>query len=136
MVRSAIFSISLLFTMVSVGAGACKKHQEPAPAGSSTTTATSGTVSPDGVRTVAVQATLDGYKPERIMGKPNEKLKLVFTRTVDGECFEELKTPDGKLVKLPKGQPVEIAVTVPADGEVKFACGMEMFFGVIVAEKA
>jgi plastocyanin domain-containing protein len=122
-------------TLVGVLLGACKKDSKPKPE-KQHATLTTGTVGADGVRTIPVEARADGYSPDRIPGKPGEKLKLVFTRTVDGECFAELKTPDGKLVPLPKGSPVEVAVTVPKDGEVKFACGMDMYRGVIVAEKS
>jgi len=109
--------------------GASKpKAKEPA-------TLSTGTVAPDGVRSIKIEASKDGYVPERIPGKPGEKLNLVFTRTVEGECLRELKTPDGKIVELPMNKPTEIAVTVPQSGEVKFACGMDMFFGVIVAEQ-
>ena len=66
--------------------------------------------------------------------KPGEKLLLVFTRTVDSSCLSQLKTPECKLVDLPMNQPVEVAVTVPANGEVGFACGMDMFHGVVVAQ--
>lgn len=107
-----------------------KETAKPLPA-----TLTTGTVDTAGVRTVKVTMSEKGYAPDRIPGKPGEKLKLEFTRTIDASCFEELKTPDG-LVKLPMNTPVTVDVTVPNDGEVKFACGMDMFFGVIVAEKA
>lgn len=112
----------------------CEKKEtaakKPPPA-----TLSTGTVSPQGVRTIQVNASLDGYAPERIPGKPGEKLLLVFTRTSDSECVAQLKTPDGKLVELPMNKPVEVPVTVPTDGEVKFACGMDMLSGVVVAEK-
>lgn len=101
-----------------------------------TATATTGTVSADGVRRIPIEAGKDGYVPDNIPGKPGEKLLLVFTRTVEGECLAELKTPDGKLVVLPMNSPVEVAVTVPQDGEVKFACGMDMMSGKIVAQKS
>jgi len=100
------------------------------------TPVSAGTVGTDGVRRVAVEANKEGYKPERIGGKPGEKLVLVFTRTVESTCIAQVKTPDGKLVDLPMNQPVEVAVTVPATGEVGFACGMDMFHGVVVAEKS
>jgi plastocyanin domain-containing protein len=58
---------------------------------------------------------------------------LVFTRTADSTCIAQLKTPDGKLIDLPMNAPVEVAVTVPASGEVGFACGMDMFHGKVVA---
>lgn len=115
-------------------ASACKKEDKPAKAKSAPVTA--GTVQADGVRRVEVEAGQEGYVPDKIAGKPGEKLMLVFTRTVDGECLAQLKAPDGKLHDLPKGKPVEISVTVPADGEVSFACGMDMFKGVVVAQPA
>jgi plastocyanin domain-containing protein len=31
-------------------------------------------------------------------------------------------------------KPVEVAITVPQTGEVGFACGMDMFHGVVVAQ--
>jgi plastocyanin domain-containing protein len=91
----------------------------------------------DGIRRIEIEAGKDGYVPGRIVGKPGEKLKLLFTRVASGgECMAQLKTPDGKLVELPLNKQFAVDVTVPSDGEVKFACGMDMFFGVIVADKA
>jgi plastocyanin domain-containing protein len=129
-------------TLVALGIGlalvvGCKKDKkveeaQPKPAA----TLTTGTVNTDGVRTVAIEANEKGYVPDRIPGKPGEKLKLVFTRKIEGECLSQLKTPEGKMVDLPMNKPVEVDVTVPADGEIKFACGMEMFYAVVVAEKA
>jgi len=117
----------------------CEKKQkdsETKPAPAATTKETPKTVDPAGVRTVAITANENGYVPDRIPGKPGEKLKLKFTRTIDGECLSQLKLPEGKVIDLPKNTAVDVDVTVPADGEVKFACGMDMFFAVVVAEKA
>ncbi len=114
--------------------GACKNDAKVAPA--TPTPVTAGTIGSDGVRRIAVEATLKGYQPGRIGGKPGEKLVLVFTRTADSACIEQLKTPEGKVVDLPKGTPVEVAVTVPQNGEVGFACGMDMVRGAVVAEKS
>jgi plastocyanin domain-containing protein len=119
--------------VLSLALVACEK-KEGAPK-APPATLTTGTVAADGVRTIQINASLDGYAPDRIPGKPGEKLLLVFTRTSDSECIAQLKTPDGKLVDLPMNKPVEVPVTVPTDGEVKFACGMDMLSGVIVAEK-
>jgi plastocyanin domain-containing protein len=124
---------------VTLGLAACKKDAKPEaakPEVAAATPVTAGTVGSDGVRRVAVEASLKGYQPERIGGKPGEKLVLVFTRTADSTCIEQLKTPDGKVVDLPKGHPVEVAVTVPQTGEVGFVCGMDMVRGAVVAEKS
>jgi plastocyanin domain-containing protein len=126
---SAVVALALVLVPALV---ACKKEAaRPEPAGPAPVTA--GTVGTDGVRRVAVDAGKEGYRPERIAGKPGEKLVLVFTRTYDAACISQLKTPDGKLVDLPKGTPVDVPVTVPAAGEVGFACGMDMFHGAVVA---
>ncbi len=121
-----------LLAVVLVVAACSKKKSEP-PAKPPAATLTTGTVSPDGVRTVPVQAGMEGYVPDTIPGKPGEKLVLVFTRTVEGECLRELKTPEGKVIELPMNKPVEVAITVPTEGALTFACGMDMFQGKIVA---
>ncbi len=123
----------LVALVVVVGLGACSKKEEAAPPKPPAATVNTGTVAADGVRTVPIQAGMEGYVPDTIPGKPGEKLKLVFTRTVEGECLSELKTPDGKLVPLPMNKPVEVAITVPDTGSLTFACGMDMFQGKIVA---
>src|SRR3954470_5229393 len=124
---SAVLALGLALALVP----ACKKETKSEPAGPAPVTA--GTTGADGVRRVAVNAGQEGYRPDRIAGKPGEKLVLVFTRTYDAACIAQLKTPDGKLVDLPKGTPVDVPVTVPATGEVGFACGMDMFHGAVVA---
>jgi plastocyanin domain-containing protein len=129
--------IAILAVLASGALLACNKEPEKLPETKPIATKTTGTVAPDGVRAVQIEANKDGFVPDKIPGKPGEKLKLVFTRKASGgECMAELKSPDGKLHKLPMDKPYEIAVTVPDSGEVKFACGMEMFFGVVVADKS
>jgi plastocyanin domain-containing protein len=117
------------------GLGGCSKDGKAKPEISEPTPVTAGAVGSDGVRRIAIEANTKGYVPDRIGGKPGEKLTLVFTRTVDSTCIAQLKTPDGKLIDLPKGTPVEVAVTVPPSGEVGFACGMDMFHGAVIANK-
>ena len=126
----------LLFLVMFVAALSCKKEDANAkPKAAKEAPVTAGKVD-NGVRRVEIEAGKDGYSPERIAGKPGEKLVLVFKRTVEGECLSQLKTPDGKVVDLPMNKTVEVPLTVPASGEVAFACGMDMFKGVIVAQPA
>jgi len=114
---------------------ACKKADDakpaPPPAPAPAVAATTGS---DGARHVAIEANKEGYSPDKIPGKPGEKLVLTFTRTADSSCIAQLKAPDGAMVDLPLGKPVDVAVTVPQTGEVGFACGMDMFHGVVVAQ--
>ena len=126
--------VTLLAALVALTIGACsKKEAAPPKETKPVATLTTGTVAPDGVRTVKVQAGMEGYVPDTIPGTPGEKLVLVFTRTVEGECLSELNTPDGATVALPMNKPVEVALTVPASGSLTFTCGMKMFEGKIVA---
>ncbi|HEY5925133.1 MAG TPA: cupredoxin domain-containing protein [Kofleriaceae bacterium] len=121
---------ALVLTLCVFAFSACDKgKKQPPPKQEAPVTV--GTVA-DGVRKIDVKASENGYNPERIAGKPGEKLVLVFTRTVEGECLRELKTPEGKIIELPMNKPVEVAVTLPQQGEVGFACGMDMFKGTIV----
>lgn len=108
-----------------------KASSAAASSAGSSGAAAGGTI--DGLRAISVQVNAEGYTPSKIPGKPNEKLLLVFTRTVDASCVSQLKTPNGDMVDLPLNQPVKVAVTVPATGEVGFACGMDMFHGAVVA---
>ena len=123
--------LAIAFTMAVLAAGCSKK--EPTVTTKQTAGLTTGDVGPDGVRKVAIEANTSGYVPGRIEAKPGEKLVLVFTRTVDGECLEKVKVAGGEPVELPMNKPVEVPVTAPQSGELKFACGMDMFTGVIVA---
>jgi plastocyanin domain-containing protein len=123
-----------IFLVLALALVACKKEAKVAP--TAPAPVATGTIGADGVRRVPIEANAEGYKPDRIGGKPGEKLLLVFTRTADSSCIAQLKTPEGKLVDLPKGTPVEVAVTVPESGEVGFACGMDMFRGAVIAEKS
>jgi len=113
---------------------ACKKDEAAAPAPAPAAPAAPA-VAKDGVRRIAVEANTKGYTPDKIAGKPGEKLMLVFTRTAESECISQVKVPrTAAAVDLPMNKPVEIAVTVPTTGEVTFTCGMDMFTGSIVAD--
>jgi plastocyanin domain-containing protein len=114
---------------------ACKKAEDAKPAPKPPAPAVAATTNgSDAARHVAIEANKDGYTPDKIAGKPGEKLVLSFTRTADSSCIAQLKAPDGAMVDLPLGKSVDVAVTVPQTGEVGFACGMDMFHGVVVAQ--
>ncbi|HEY4239811.1 MAG TPA: cupredoxin domain-containing protein [Kofleriaceae bacterium] len=116
--------------VVLIALAACKKDAAPTSA-----PPTAGTVAADGIRHVAIGVDDKGYHPDRIEGAPGEKVVLEFTRTFDSTCIAQVKAPDGKMYDLPMNKPVQVAVTVPASGDVGFACGMDMFHGVIAAKK-
>jgi plastocyanin domain-containing protein len=128
MLRTALLALALV---------ACsKKADNTKPAAPPPAPVTAGTTGSDGLRHVSVEANKEGYTPDKIAGKPGEKLVLVFTRTADSECISQVKVGSAAPVDLPLNKPTEVAVQVPQSGQVDFACGMDMFHGVVVAQPA
>jgi plastocyanin domain-containing protein len=125
-----MFHVLVVATLgTALALAACSKDE--APAKRNAPVAEKG---PDGVRRIPVEAGKRGYDPDRITASAGEKLKLVFTRTAEGECLSKVKTPEGTLVDLPLNQPVEVAMTAPQSGELTFVCGMDMVSGVIAVQ--
>jgi plastocyanin domain-containing protein len=90
-----------------------------------------GTVK-DGVRTVDMQVTEDGFVPAKIKALKGEKLRLQITRKTERTCATEIVVKDhGINTKLPLGKTVTVELTPAKSGEVKFACGMGHVTGVI-----
>jgi plastocyanin domain-containing protein len=90
-----------------------------------------GTVK-DGVRTVEMQVTEDGYVPAKIKANKGEKLRLVVTRKTDKTCAKEIVIREAGInTSLPLDKPVTVEVTPKKSGELRYACGMDMISGVI-----
>jgi hypothetical protein len=81
-------------------------------------------------RTIEVNVDDKGYHPVAAPARGGEKLVLAFTRTADSECVSQVIVQE-KLTDLPMNKRVEIPVTMPADGELVFTCGMKMFEGKV-----
>lgn len=119
-----------MFCASLVLAAACSKSKDSAPAPGSASAAVAP--KPGDPRKIEIEAGSKGFVPDTIEGKPGEKLVLVFTRTVDGECMSQVKFEGQKPIELPKDQAVQVPVTVPTTGKMQFACAMDMNTGVIV----
>jgi plastocyanin domain-containing protein len=104
--------------MVALGAAlaagaACKREQRPGDP-------------------VKITVTKNGYEPWRVQAWKGVPLTLVVTRTTDETCATEVVLPEyGIDRKLPLNQPVTITFTPARSGEVRYACAMNMFQGVI-----
>jgi plastocyanin domain-containing protein len=86
----------------------------------------------DGVRTVEMQVTEDGYVPAKIKAAKGEKLRLVVTRKTDRTCAKEIVIKEAGInTPLPLNKTVTVEVTPKKSGELKYACGMDMISGVI-----
>ena len=84
--------------------------------------------------TVDIRVDATGYHPELIRAPANSKITRAVLRATKSGCGQELVIEAMKLSKeLPLGETVKIEVEVPATGELKFACGMDMYRGKVVA---
>jgi plastocyanin domain-containing protein len=84
---------------------------------------------------VAIAVTDEGYTPARIEVARGQRVTLAFTRTTTTECLEKVVIPSQSVEKaLPVGQEVDVTFTPSAKGEVPFACGMDMFHGLVVVK--
>jgi len=82
---------------------------------------------------VEIEVDASGYHPDRVEARAGEPLTLVFTRTTDRGCGQELLIPDHDVSReLPLDGPVEVTFTPEAAGEIAFTCGMEMYEGAVV----
>lgn len=82
---------------------------------------------PKGPRTIAMELTADGFRPDALHLKAHEPVTLVVTRTTDETCATELLIDGTDIrVALPLGKPVEVAWTPHKAGTVKFGCAMDM----------
>ena len=96
---------------------------------------TAADVSPsDGRSEIAIAVGARGYTPSEVEAPAGAPVRLVFTRTSDDGCGQQLVFPDLELRRdLPLGEPVSVDITMPAAGRVAFTCGMDMYRGAVVA---
>ena len=86
----------------------------------------------DGVRTVEMAVTEDGFVPAKIKASKGEKLRLVITRKTERTCATEIVIKDhGINQPLPLNKTVMVEVSPKKSGEIRYACGMDMITGVI-----
>ncbi|HET6567492.1 MAG TPA: cupredoxin domain-containing protein [Rhodothermales bacterium] len=90
----------------------------------------------DGVQVVNIKVSEAGYQPTRILLKEGVPARLVFHRTVDAECAEQVQIPEFGIEKtdLPLNQDVAIEFTPRETGTFQFVCGMKMLKGTLVVK--
>lgn len=86
-------------------------------------------------RTIQMAVTEDGFVPAEVKVKKGEPLQLVITRKTNRTCATEIVIKDyGIDVKLPLDRAVTVAFTPRKEGQIRYACGMDMIAGVLVVE--
>lgn len=86
----------------------------------------------NGVRTVEIAVTDDGFVPSKVKANKGEKLRLVVTRKTDSTCAKEVVVEGQGINKpLPLGKPVTVELTPSKSGEIHWACAMGHVRGVV-----
>lgn len=84
---------------------------------------------------VTIRVDGSGYHPARVRAAANSEITLSFLRTTDECCGQQLKIPSLNIQRdLPLNQAVAVAVRVPANGQLGFTCGMDMYRGAVVVQ--
>jgi hypothetical protein len=108
---------------------------DPAAAPAADPTATAATPAAAGKgRRIDIKVDDKGYHPSSAPAQAGEDLILVFLRTADNECVQEVLV-DGKKTELPLNKEVEIPTTMPTSGDLVFTCGMKMYEGRVAVAK-
>lgn len=78
-----------------------------------------------------------GYEPSRIVVEAGQPVRLNFLRRDPSSCLEEVRLPDFHIAQnLPLNQVTAIEFTPTQQGKYEFACGMNMFRGVIEVQNS
>jgi plastocyanin domain-containing protein len=85
----------------------------------------------DGIQEVTI--TVDGgYEPSRVVVNAGQRVRLNFLRSDPSSCLEQVVFPDFHIAQdLQLNQTTPIEFTPEKPGEYTFACGMNMFRGVV-----
>jgi membrane fusion protein, heavy metal efflux system len=111
------------------------------PSGSSGSTSSAGVTPPDtrgreaieGVQSVTVRLTEQGYQPASVRLRLGVPARLTFVRKVEATCGTELLIPDYEIKRdLPYDEPVVVEFTPKKRGQSEFSCGMKMLRGKII----
>lgn len=89
-------------------------------------------------RRIDISVTEAGFEPNRVTVKAGEDVTLAFTRKTEKTCVTEVVVFVSDKDKVEKKLPLNQVVTVNAKfskaGELGYACGMNMYKGVIVVQ--
>lgn len=108
------------------GSVACKS--EPAQASASAD-------KPAETAPILIEVDASGYHPEQVGAKAGQLVHLVFKRTTEKGCGNQVVFPSLNIKKdLPVGQEVPVDVTMPASGSLAFTCGMDMYKGSLIVK--
>jgi RND family efflux transporter MFP subunit len=97
--------------------------------------ASGGAAAVGDVQRVKVIVNEQGFEPAQVTLRAGTPARLTFVRTTDKTCATEVVFPSLNIKRaLPLNEAVDIEFTPAKTGEIAFACGMNMFRGVVVVD--
>ncbi|OYZ21745.1 MAG: hypothetical protein B7Y39_08555 [Bdellovibrio sp. 28-41-41] len=89
----------------------------------------------DKPQTISLSVTENGFEPSEIKVKPGTHVILKVTRKTDQTCATEIQIKEKKIKqKLDKDKVATVDIGTLQKGDIRFACGMDMISGHIIAE--
>ena len=84
---------------------------------------------------IAIAVTENGFEPAIVSVPRGKRVTLIVTRRTDRTCATELVfDAPGPRVDLPLGKPVRIDLAAGVQDTLRYACGMDMIRGMLVAK--
>ncbi len=89
----------------------------------------------DSTQEISLQVTEKGFEPSEIKVKPGTHVLLKVTRKTEATCATQIQMKEKKIKKeLPLNKEVAVDLGTLKNGDVRFACGMDMVSGHVVVE--
>lgn len=87
------------------------------------------------VNIVELRVTENGFEPSEIKLKAGTHVVLNVTRKTDVTCATQIKIKEKNInAELPLNRAVKVDLGILKKGDVRFACGMDMISGHVIAE--
>ncbi|MEL7361292.1 MAG: cupredoxin domain-containing protein [Bacteroidota bacterium] len=90
----------------------------------------------DGVQVAEIEVGRMGYDPINVELQAGIPARLVFTRTIESACAEQIQAPDFAVAvtDLPLNESVAIEFTPDEAGSFTYMCGMDMMRGTVIVQ--
>ncbi|MEL6771144.1 MAG: cupredoxin domain-containing protein [Bacteroidota bacterium] len=90
----------------------------------------------DGVQVAEIEVSRMGYDPINVELQAGIPARLVFTRTIESACAEQIQAPDFAVAvtDLPLNESVAIEFTPDEAGSFTYMCGMDMMRGTVIVQ--
>jgi hypothetical protein len=110
------------------GKGSTDASRGPSPANKGESSAS--------LQTAKIVVSEQGYEPAKITLRAGVPARITFVRATDKTCGTEVVFPSLNIKRaLPLNEPVAIEFTPSKNGEIAFACGMNMLHGTVVVQE-